>query len=92
MCVNISFPCACLCFSVLCPSLQLDNQLPKAMYPQVLYSIPPPPSIASSLGERVTLHCWLLASVRHCLVQYLTRVNHSYTYSIQHTALPFAYC
>ena len=30
--------------------LQVDNQLPFSVYPQVLYPLPPPPTVASTCG------------------------------------------
>jgi vacuolar protein sorting-associated protein 13A/C len=36
-------------------SLQVDNQLPNVKFPQVVYGIPPPPSIASSMEPKPLL-------------------------------------
>ena len=34
-------------------SVQIDNQLPFSVYPQVLYPLPPPPTVASATGAVV---------------------------------------
>lgn len=48
------------------PDVQVDNQLPFSVYPQVIYPLPPPPTIASTSGN--TGPHWYSDSGSYCIV------------------------
>ena len=72
-------------------SLQVDNQLPFSVYPQVLYPLPPPPTVASTCGKYLDPYMEHYIPVSHAImhtssVMYtsslLTSVNHLLVYAL----------